>query len=577
MALCLALGRACLPRAGRLERLLAGATLGAVLATLTLRILGGLGLLYPAAVPLGLAALLAAALFAARGTPAAPRAPLRLPPSALLPLGAGAVALGLAVLSAFLLPVWQWDALGYHLPWVNFVLQAHGLSGVPPGLLYLSRYPHGAELLFAGLRLLLPDDGLVDLGQIFFGLLGALAIAGLARRAGAQTADACVAGALWLTVPAVFLQLPTDYVDVAVAAYFLLAAFWAAGPVCTRRLLLAGLALGLLIGAKPSAPLCAALLCGLVLWRAAAAGLGLRAVLALCIGLAPGAESYALNLLQHGNPVWPVGVHLGPLVLPGQHFVTELLTSAPAAPRLAGPLPLRVLRSWAALVPPVPAFDMRVGGFGPLFLLAALPAALWVLARKARGLLVPFCAALAAPDPAVARYTLAFPGVCLALFAVLPGGLSPRARAALNAGAAALALAGLATALPGLTGEAPLVRTWKESPSARARALGPEGPQARWIDLRDSLAEGESAAFDRSFELSYLLWRPDLKNRVVHLESGLDGAALRQRLDDEKVAVLVAGRSEPAGRLARADAQRFRFLFSCVSDDCDVYRVIRAR
>ena len=32
----------------------------------------------------------------------------------------GFTVLVLAVVAAYHLPVWQWDALGYHLPYVNF-------------------------------------------------------------------------------------------------------------------------------------------------------------------------------------------------------------------------------------------------------------------------------------------------------------------------------------------------------------------------------------------------------------------------------------------------------------------------
>ena len=91
---------------------------------------------------------------------------------------------------------------------------------------YVSTYPHNVESLIIALRALLPDDRLVDLAQIPFGLLGAVAIAGIARRCGAARPPALAAGAAWVVAPAVFLQMPTDYVDVASAALFLSAIYF---------------------------------------------------------------------------------------------------------------------------------------------------------------------------------------------------------------------------------------------------------------------------------------------------------------------------------------------------------------
>lgn len=77
---------------------------------------------------------------------------------------------------------------------------------------------------------------------------------------GATPALAALAGAAWLTLPSVFLQLPTDSVDLGTAATLLGAAF---------------------------------------------------------LTLVFGAQMYVEMWLRHGNPVWPVVVKLGPLTLPG--------------------------------------------------------------------------------------------------------------------------------------------------------------------------------------------------------------------------------------------------------------------
>jgi hypothetical protein len=154
-------------------------------------------------------------------------------------LAVATAAIALAIAAAYLLPVWQWDALGYHLPYVNFALQRGTFADIPDDVAYLSTYPHIVEYAFIAWRALLPDDRLVELAHLPFGLLGALAIATIARRQGARTDHAVAAGVAWLTFPAVFLQLPTNYTDVASAALLLTAAAFVLGPMDRTRILLA--------------------------------------------------------------------------------------------------------------------------------------------------------------------------------------------------------------------------------------------------------------------------------------------------------------------------------------------------
>src|SRR5690606_6249580 len=172
----------------------------------------------------------------------------------------GACALFLALLSVVLLPIWQWDSLGYHLPFVNFVLQDGGHRGLPPDVPYLSTYPRNVALLFTALRSVMFDDRLLDLGQLPLGIIGALAIYAIARELGASLRAARIAGWMWICTPAVFLQLPTNYIDVGVATFFLLAVYFLLRPVSAMSLARAGLAIGLFLGTKPSTPPAAALL-----------------------------------------------------------------------------------------------------------------------------------------------------------------------------------------------------------------------------------------------------------------------------------------------------------------------------
>ena len=435
-----------------------------------MQVLGSLHLLGQGPLVAALIAVtVAAAALPRREAHAAPREPVVTLAVAPLVVAAGA-ALTAAVLAAYWLPVWQWDALGYHLPYVNFALVAHGWDGVPEDMPYVSTYPHVIETFVIALRAMLPDDRLVDLAQVPFGLVGAAAAAGIARRMGAPRPEALAAGAAWLVVPAVFLQLPTDYVDVGsaawllVAIYFVLSAAQADAAHVPRFVAVGGLALGLFLGSKPSAPMATVIVLALLAMLAVRASAARSAVAALGLVALFGGGAFLANTLHHGNPVWPVEVTLGPLHLRGTSPMQHLLESGAAAPHLRGSLASRVVRSWTAMTSP-PVFDMRIGGFGALFL-AALPAAAVTLARlrkepdrRALFALGALAATVATPDPAVARYVLALPAVVFALAAPRLAALSPSPRWMLGAVAGLVGVGQLVYAWPGLTGEGPpLVR-----------------------------------------------------------------------------------------------------------------------
>ena len=562
LVVALRLGVRIAPDRGRLERGLCGALALIVIFAEGMRIAAGLGVV-SLVVPLALLAL--GWLLGTRARPPG----VALAWSVALPSVVVAVlALFVAVVTAYYVPIWQWDSLGYHLPFVNYVLQAHGLSGVPDDVPYLATYPHGVELLFVALRSFLPDDRLVDLGQIPFGLLGAVATAAIARRAGATLGLGLAVGAYWLCMPSVLLQLPTNYVDVAASAYFLIAIYFLTGEPTERDQWLAGLALGLFLGAKPSAPLPTVLAGAVLLWRGRRAPLRMATLAAAALVLALGAEAYVTNIVRHHNPIWPVAMHLGPISLPGPYTLKELLSSGAAAPHLTGPLPLRVVRSWLTMFPP-PFFDMRMGGFGPAFVIA-LPLALiglWHKRNSAWPLLA--LAALAAPDPAIARYTLAFPAVVLALGAGCLGVELRRQRAASFA-LAAFAAFDLVVAFPGFAGEGPaLYRYAAMTPGQRTVAVGPDRQTKDLVRVRDALPAGGTIAYDRSFEFAYLLWRPDLQNRVVRIPDDADAAMLAATLDHEPISIVVA--ADP-GPTAWALAHGFQPLFHCETDTCTVYQ-----
>lgn len=495
--------------------------------------------------------------------------------AAALPLLVGMAALGLAVAAAGYMPIWAWDATGYHLPLVNYLVQTGSSAAVPVDMPYLSTYPRNAELLFALMRLALPDDTWIDAGQIPLAVVGAGTIAALASRWGARPAPAVAAGALWLAVPGVFLQLPSGYVDVCVATFVLVAVYWILSPASPASITLAGVAIGVHLGSKPSAPLASLLLFALLVARARRAGRGRWVLAAAAAAFVLGAPDYVVNLWRFGNPLWPVAIEIGPIRLPGRETVGDLLSSGAAAPRVEGALWWRIWRSWTSFRA-VPAFDMRLGGFGSLAVLIAIPGALVAIRRTPDRIAVVLVliASLLGPDPATARFILAFPALCLALTAAAASRLRGPSFVAGVMLATVIAALDLRHATPGLAGEGPPLHRYPSmSSEERLRAVGPAGRPDRWIELRRSLAPGEAIAFDASFDTSYLLWRRGLQNRVVFVSEAASPREVLSLLLRERVRYIVAEPGSAAGALVTDRTRCFRRLFDCRAQPCAVFEV----
>ena len=555
------------------ERLLGGMLLTLATVAVGVRVLGAAGVLTTAVV-IGADLIVTANVLVAvriRGLKMWPRRwPVSL--STLPVLGVAAFALVVVTLAAYFLPVWQWDALGYHLPYVNFALQRGTFADIPVDVAYVSTYPHVVEHVFIAWRALIPDDRLVELAHLPFGLVGATAVGVIAYRQGAR-ASAVAAGAVWLTLPAVFLQLPTNYVDVASAALLLTAIAFVLSSVDSTRVMLSAIALGMFLGSKPSAPLAAVLVfsaLAVAAWRSGLRTIAIAAVVVLLLG----GESYLTNFVRQGNPVWPVRIDLGPIHLPGRFPMSDLLASGAAAPRTQGSLAMRVFDSWTTIWPAVPAFDMRVGGLGVLILVALPFALISVIRQRSVVVALVFVATLATPDPAVARYVLAFAGLVLA-FAV-PTIDHPRVGKFVHVSALVLVALGAAhnvyVAYPGLIGEGPPLRAYVDmSDYERRRAVGADGVPTPFLDAVARVGPGEIAVFDETAYLPYLAWPPDLSRDAVRIPDDATAEEADRLVHADDVRLLIVGDDTVAGSVVRRDPARFIRIFECKSSTCAVY------
>lgn len=491
----------------------------------------------------------------------------------------GLSALGAAALAAWMFSAWAWDALGYHLPIVLDAVRAHTMRWVPTHIPYVNVYPRAVECFFVWCRLHLLDDALLDLGQVPFAITAAVVVAAMARRAGASAPRAAAWGAVFLAVPLVALQMATSYVDIAYAALLLASAYFATGRLAAPDAWLWALSAGFLLASKPCAPPAVAILSLVVLVRSVRDGHGVRGLLAVTLAMVLGGERYLANLVTHGNPIWPVGMRLGPLTLPGWDNADTLYMQGVPEPYAHYGWARRVLASLFT-EPGLYIYDARLGGFGPLFTCVLVPLVLvGALGGRRRHVLFPAllvaACTLATPAAHCLRYALALPAALLAFAVVTSDGWKDGPRGAADLAVAAMAALGLWRALPGYTGGGPSLRSaLAMTPEARASVASVDGHERQWIDARARIGPLEAAAYDRAFALPGLLFRHDGQGRVVSLAER-DVTATSARIDDERVRILVAGDGEPSSEVVSRFREHFQLLFRCPLDPCSVYEVLR--
>lgn len=588
-----------LPTAPRIERWAAAALLGPALGIAVISLLSVAHAIAPLGWLLGtlacgvaawpLAGAEARALAGADvGAMRAAAADLRREPLALYGITLGVVAVGLGILAAALLEPFGWDALGYHLPIVHDALEVGTIRDVPGHDSYINTYPRLVDVSFIGWRLAIGSEHLVELGQLPFVPAVVLPIAALAVRGGVPTPRAIGAACLFLTVPVTMLQLASSYVDVAIAAMALITFLFVTATPDRGTLTMAAIASGLLLGSKPSAPPVVAVALVTLLVVTYRAG-QLRGGILACVGsMVIGAPKYVENIVEYGNPIWPVELRLGPVVFDGLVPMAELTTIGLREPYLSMRWPERVLASWFA-VPPFYIYDMRIGGLGPFFSYVLLPLAvvaalvLWrSRERRALPAVIPIAlvsfATLATPGGFWARYTLAMPAALIALALVLGERVAPRWRAGIDVLLALGATAGLVIASWGFSGGGPHVLALTTMPrDVRIREAAVDSQEREWDAAREAVAPGEAFGYDRSFGMAGRLVRRDGLSRVVYFgDAARDVNELITWADAERVRVVVL-RDPGNSDLARAHPERFRERFRSAYPDwqpCAVFDVL---
>ena len=184
-------------------------------------------------------------------------------------------------------------------------------------------------------------------------------------------------------------------------------------------------------------------------------------------------------------------------------------------------------------------------------------------------------AAAIAPDPAVARYVLALPGLLLA-FAAPRAAARPRRVAALGGrgrgGARGLAQIRVRVARPhgrrtAARGLCPHERRREGARRGRRRAAG-----LRSWTCAARVGAGETFAFDQSLELPYLAWETDLRYRAIWIPDTLQTSeSVDGFLESENVRVVAVDEDSPTGQWLTQNNGRYLKLFHCKSAPCSVF------
>jgi hypothetical protein len=321
------------------------------------------------------------------------------------------------VFLGYLFPSYSWDALYYHLPIVGQIMQGGAIrENSTPSFIqqYINIFPKNVNLFFLWNIIFLKSDIIVDLGQLFFTIVGVLSIYSMAVKLKIKEKYAIYSSLLFFFTPVTILQSTVNYVDVALSMLFLMAVNFlmyddlknytdnSAGETDMKErripILLSGLATGILLGSKPTGPLFVFVISGVILIREVIKHFkplnnmssnkghffseSFKSYLLYFITPAflIGGYWYARNWIFYGNPVYYMDVSLFNITL-FKGLKKEWVEPAPEIINNLGYLK-RLFHVWLERVGYY-IYDSRLSGFGPVWFILFLPGIVFSLGYAA--------------------------------------------------------------------------------------------------------------------------------------------------------------------------------------------------
>ena len=158
-----------------------------------------------------------------------------------------------SLVSAFVLPPHNTDAITYHLPRVFHYLQNESLSSYESNFIYQTIHPRYSAILNIAWHSVLPLEPVFQLVQFTAGIIAAVAVTGIALSIGASLVSSVVAGVVFVSCTNVMLQMSTPQNDLLIASYFAVCLFfilqWVNKPTLLYAIL-ASLSISVAIGIK---------------------------------------------------------------------------------------------------------------------------------------------------------------------------------------------------------------------------------------------------------------------------------------------------------------------------------------
>ncbi len=490
-----------------------------------------------------------------------------------------AVAWSACLIFTFQAPFPGVDAVAYHLPIAAKIAEHRGLDVYDTRSGHVNEMPRDGQMNFARAIVMTRDERPLRTIQWFAGLGAVVALFAWMRHWGASRALAAALAPTFLLVPAVMAQAMVlwgtiDLVFHALLILMFTMVAWVPPDAARayRRTLWTVLAAALAVGTKGQGLAICGLALALLAVVLARRRYGLRwyldvAAHSLAILLVFASSQYVQNYRQYGNPFSPIEVTVGrTVVFPGPQksidtmIETELSTGTPNRYRA-------LLRSWglepAAHVKDLVAAsrrvfwtkdwvydEIRLGGWGPAWLLALLPgmllgtAALLIARRWREGSVAVLLLVLLAAIPGSwwARFALFELGAALVLLSVFVGRLpSPAARHAVVAWTILVSTVSAAEAYYAIHDKNTLVE-FKAAPGKYLQSLDTYTPHAQWESredvavhrwVRDEMPpDAAFAYFHHDFWgiYHYYFYNHTFSNRVHGLDGSGDAADMERRL-----------------------------------------------